>query len=387
MWQYRRLVFVVLWLLSFGFQATAQLDNTGLTLLPPPPDSLALGGFSVQLEHLNYLRNNEYFLPIADGYTLFGYQLIPKVVYRVNSHLFLEAGAFIRKDYGQPGFKEVEPVFTARFKKGRSQLILGNLDGGLEHGLIEPLYNFENQLNSRMELGNQWKYSGRFSQLDAWVDWRHMIYDYSPVQEEVWGGFSGRTTLFSTPKTADTLKHGFGIRFPYQFTGYHKGGQIDTANLPLTTYFNGAAGLELEWLPRKNSVFQRIVFQPYFVGFVDYSFTKQLPFTSGSAFYLNLSAKTRWLECMVSYWNGSNFTSWNGGKLYRSLSSSVKNPGYAEPNRELLIIRFFQELEVLNNIYISARLEPYLDLRAKTWEFSHGLFLSYRGQIWKSPSN
>lgn len=364
----------------------AQLDNSAL--VPDAPDLSFIGKkeVSIQLEHLNFLRNNEYFLPIADGYTLFGYQLMPKAVYNVNGSLFLEGGMFLRKDYGKSGYKEVEPMFTARYKSGRHEVLLGNLDGGFAHGLIEPLYNFENQLIQRLESGNQWKFHGRRSQLDAWVDWRHMIYDYSPTQEEVWGGFSGSTVLLGAKSDSATgRKEGFELKVPYQFTGYHKGGQIDTANLPLVTYFNAASGLEssLNW---KEGFFKALTFKGYYLGFVDYSQQKKLPFKSGRGVFLNASVKTRPFEIMVSYWMGNDFTTWAGGKLYRSVSSSIHKPGYVERQRELLIFRLLQDIRISKElpIFISARLEPYLDLRAKKWEFSHGLFLSYRGQIWKS---
>lgn len=377
--------FLSIW--GCSFQAFAQLDNSSLAPAPPDLSSLGKRQVSIQLEHLNFLRNNEYFLPISDGYTLFGYQLMPKAVYNVNDQLYLEGGLFLRKDYGKSGFKEVEPLFTARYKTGKHEILLGNLDGGFAHKLIEPLYNFENQLIQRLESGNQWKYKGKVTQLDAWVDWRYMIYDYSPTQEEVWGGLSGSSMLLkSKTDSSDQKPKGVEIRLPFQFTGYHKGGQIDTARLPLTTYFNGAIGLELDWFLASNPVFEKFSLKPYYLGFVDWSQKKQLPFTSGKAIYLNASVKTHWVELMVSYWNGSDFTTWTGGKLYRSVSSSIKKPGYVERERELLIFRILQDVRISSElpIYISARLEPYLDLRAKSWEFSHGLYLSYRGELWKS---
>ena len=378
------LLFVSLFLLET--EAIAQLDNSPLAPEAPSLDSVMPRSVSVQLEHLNFVRNNEYTNYIETGYTLFGYQLVPKVVYNVNNHLFLEAGAFLQKDYGKSGFKQAEPMFTARYRSGRKELIMGNLDGGFAHHLIEPLYAFENQLNRRLEFGNQAKYHGRFTKVDAWIDWQHMIYDYSPTQEEVWGGLSGLSRLFRTggDTARSQVKKGFEMLLPFQFTGYHKGGQIDTVDKPLVTYFNAAIGVEMHWHGRQGAVIERLSLKPYYLGFLDYSFDKKLPFSSGRGIYINLSAKTPWFEFMASYWDGSDFTSWSGGRLYRSVGSFFKQPGYMERNRRLLMFRLLQDVRVYNNIYISARLEPFLDLQAKTWEFSHGLYLSYRGQLWKS---
>ena len=399
---------LLFFLCLIGFQAHAQLDNSVL-VRPRPEDNVVSDSalmllpkqVSIQLEHLNFLRNNEYFLPIADGYTLFGYQLIPKVVYKVNRRFALEGGVFLRKDYGNSGFKEVEPIFTARLtydgKRNRHhEFLLGTLDGGLAHQLVEPLYDFESQLTRRLESGQQWKFQSKKTKVDTWIDWRNMIYDYSPSQEEVWGGTSGSTVLYQsavldsissyTVNPDEINKNSFRLSLPFQFTGYHKGGQIDTTNLPLVTYFNATSGLEAEWFLSHNPVFKRFSIKSYYLGFVDYSTQKKLPFTSGKAIYVNLSAKTHWFELMVSYWSGSDFTTWAGGKLYRSVGSSIKHPGYVEQERELLIFRLISDIEIYSDVYISGRLEPYLDLRAKSWEFSNALYLTYRGQLWKSKN-
>ena len=66
---------------------------------------------------LSYVKNNEYFNEIADGYTLFGYYLNPTVSYQPHQKVQIEAGVFVRKVFGNSGFKETEPTFTVQIKQ------------------------------------------------------------------------------------------------------------------------------------------------------------------------------------------------------------------------------------------------------------------------------
>ena len=355
----------------------AQLNNEAF-YMGLESDSIVGKQFTFQLEHLNYLKNNEYFTKIADGRTMFGYQVIPKITYTAHPKLRLEAGAFLLKDYGNKGFRQIEPVFTARFMAGTNQVLMGTLDGGLEHNLVEPLYDFENQMLRRLENGFQWKHKSNGLKLDAWVDWRNMIYPNSSDQEEIVGGLNVEPILY----------HGKRTKLAGSFQGnvYHKGGQIDTSSLPLKTWFNGAAGFKLRTIPGHGIILKYLEIQGYGLGFLDNSNQKDKSNQKGNAWYFNASAKTLWFEIMVSYWKGRNFNSFQGGALYRSFSSNTKNPDYSEKNRELVFIRLMKDWEIMPNIWITARIEPYFDLKNNLMEFSHGLYINYRGELWKSKS-
>ena len=54
----------------------SQLDNSSL-LFNNDVDTTKESQFFFKFQNLNFLKNNEYAGPMADGYTLFGYQLNP----------------------------------------------------------------------------------------------------------------------------------------------------------------------------------------------------------------------------------------------------------------------------------------------------------------------
>ena len=89
------------------------------------------------------MKDNEYFGPIADGYTLFGTQINPQLGYKISRYLSLEAGVFLMKDFGNKNFTTIAPTYSLRYCKNNFKMIFGNLNGSINHNLIEPLYNFE----------------------------------------------------------------------------------------------------------------------------------------------------------------------------------------------------------------------------------------------------
>ena len=319
-----------------------------------------------------FFKDNEYFNSIADGYTLFGTQLNPQLVYYPTANLRLEGGVFLWKDFGTARLRQVRPTFRATYARGPHEVILGNIRPHLNHGYIEPLFNFERVLLRPLEEGLQYRYLGSRVGLDVWVDWQRQQYRFNNYQEEIAGGLSGTVRL--TREGSPVL-----LTLPLQFTATHRGGQIDTIDRPLQTYFNGATGLEARYqLPNSHTALR---LQAYGVGFYDKSFTYELPYHDGAALYLNATAETRYLNVMLSYWQGRRFLSPLGGDLYQAASRTVANPAYAEPFRRLLFLRLLRDFSLGEAAALTVRVEPVHDFEQKTTDFSFGVYLNFR-QEW-----
>lgn len=319
---------------------------------------------------LGFTKNNEYFNKIADGYTLFGYQLYPSLSYFPAENVRIDAGIYMQKDYGVKGFQTIAPTLSIKVKRGDLNIIFGNLDGSLNHRLIEPLYDFERVLNDRLETGIQAVLEKEKLFLDAWINWETMIYPGDSIQEEISGGISMEYQAF--------LNDHFQISLPFQTVLYHKGGQIDVLDTPLTSLMNNALGLEMEYTVSEHGFLRSINLKNYYVYFTDFSFEKHQAFENGSGLYLNLDLKLKWFNLLTSYWHGNEFISIKGGPLYQSVSNSFKNPGHIEEKRQLIIFRFMHDLKILNNLHFSTRFEPFFDFRNNSFEFSHGFYVNYR---------
>ncbi|GAB3292793.1 hypothetical protein ACFQT0_06470 [Hymenobacter humi] len=332
------------------------------------------GDVRVSLQAFTFFKDNEYFNKIIEGYTLYGTQLNPQLVYYPIKDLRLEAGVFLWKDFGTPALRQVRPTFRATWTTGKQQIILGNIRAHLHHNYIEPMFNFERVMLNPLEEGIQVRYNGTRLQVDQWVDWQRQQYRYSNFQEEVAGGLTSSYRV-----SPDGSR--WHVAIPFQFTAIHNGGQIDTLDRPLKTVFNEALGLEARYSLAGPDV-QAVRFNGYVLGFQDYSFTKgQYPFRNGRGLYLNGTLETRYVDVMVSYWQGSRFISPLGGDLYQSASRTVSNPDFLDPKRKFVMLRLLRDFRISDAAALTARVEPLFDLNARLLDYSFSMYLNFR-QEW-----
>ena len=349
---------------SFG-----QLNNQPF-YLPPTYQAEKKNDIYINLTTLGFTKNNEYFDKIADGYTLFGYQVMPELVFFPAEQVSITAGLFAWKDFGNTKYSQIAPTFTVDIGWKSLRLLFGTLRGNLEHQLIEPIYDFERIMTDRIENGVQVIYNKDRFLADLWINWEDMLYEGDPDQEELSGGLVMKYRLLQNER--------FDLEIPFQILGMHRGGQIDASPLPLKTVFNTTIGLTGYLKFPESSFFHGIKTDDYLVLYDDLSFEKRDAYREGYAVYLNLALKTKLFDLMVSYWNGDKYITNHGGDLYNSRSTTFKHPDYLEPNRELLIFRLLQDMYILDNLCISARLEPYYNFVTKKFNFSHGLYINYK---------
>jgi hypothetical protein len=364
---------LVVFLVYYSSLAFGQLNNEALQYkMPVKPENA--NDLRIGLHAFGFSKNNEYFNKIADGYTLFGYHLMPRLSYYPSGSVRIDVGGFFWKDFGSSGYQDIQPTFTVKLQRENWAFLFGTLEGNLSHNYIEPLYDFERVINDRLENGLQFLVNTHRLKLDAWIDWSKMIYRADPDREEVAGGVSSALHLWRRPGNAagDTLR----LSVPVQFTAQHKGGQIDNSDLPLLTVVNAAVGVELEReLP--NRFLHRVYTKNYLLGYNDFSNEVLSPFVSGGAVYLNVGADTKYQDVMLSYWQGDGYISELGGKLFQSASSTYKNPDYVQEDRQLLILRLMKDIELLEDLNLTLRLEPVLDLDNPKLEFSNALYLTF----------
>ncbi|MGF1532602.1 MAG: hypothetical protein ACFCUI_02785 [Bernardetiaceae bacterium] len=366
MYQKGLVCFYFLSLLSY-FSALGQLPNL------PFRDTLSVGqmpikGLHLRWDYLGYQKNNEYFNTIADGYTIFGQQLIVSVAYRPAAYFTIEGGASFRRDFGVNARSEWLPVLRLKYERTRWAFLFGTLEGHLNHGLIEPLFDFERLLTRRLENGFQFWYKGNRLRAEAWIDWQRVIYAGSPFQEEIVGGAHIQGQI--SPELA----------VPLQITAFHAGGQIDTSSEPLVTQLNLALGLV--WCKdfAEGSFLEQLEWHHYGLAYGDASFRPRQPdYTSGWGYYTHFNARLRRLgNIALSYWSGQRFVAPLGGDLYGSLSRRFDPPLVGESRRELLFLRLIQNLRLHPSLWLSLRAEPFWDFGSQKLEFSTGLYLVYR---------
>jgi hypothetical protein len=320
----------------------------------------------LQIDNLNYLRNYEYFGDIPLSYTLLGYQFIPQLKYQLNENFQLKGGIFLRREFGRPDFVQVAPVLTAKYQKNGISMILGTLEGSLNHRFIEPVYDVESIISDRLEQGAQVILNKKHLWLDWYIDWEKAIVQNSPYREEFTTGVSSRLKLINNNKV--------DIEVPMQAMVAHKGGQIDASNLPVESLLNTAVGASLTF-HTNGSFLKAIRTEHYFTYYRDISGEKHQLYNNGQAYYSSLLFKTKWLDIDARYWRGHEFYGPRGGALYSSISEKV--PGYGEPTRELIFLSLIYDRQLFPNLNLDFRFEPYYDIRNGMTEYAYSVFLRF----------
>jgi hypothetical protein len=367
-----KLIATLLFILGTYYYSNAQINNQLLenrySLAKPYRQRVLLSVYNV-----NFLKNNEYFNKITSGYTLFGTQLYTQLAYVPNRFIRVQAGVYMRKDYGNPNITNLAPLFNIKLAKNGFALLFGNYEANLHHRLIEPLYNTELFITRPVESGIQFNVNKKKYWSDTWIDWEVQQYLNSAFKEELTGGHHSSILLYKSDSSL------LEIKMPVQALINHKGGQLDTLPQPIITTINSAFGISIEKKFNKKSFLKSIKTENYYCIYSDRSGNVLKPFTIGRGVFLNASAMSKYnVNLSVGYWKGNGFVAEKGGYLYQSDASIYGKTGYIEKNRQLLFMRLLYQKRIFNGVTADVRLEPYYDLNNKELEFSHSIYLTYK---------
>jgi len=323
---------------------------------------------------LGYFKNNEYKQTIIEGYTLFGYQFQPFLSYHLTPRIRLDAGVFLQKDFGNDAYSTTAPIISLKWRNKDFSIIFGNLEGSLNHRLIEPLYNFERVMNRRLETGVQFLIDREDLFADVWLDWQYMQYWKDSKQEQLVGGVSLQKRI---------ARLGSGeLLLPVQMVMRHQGGQLDTAGLPIQTVVNTAVGIS--WIQPLDGRLTELALNGYYVYDKDISKTRQ-PYLDGDGIYVNGSITTRFgLQIMASYWKAREYLAIEGGPIYQSIST--QDGVTLQPSPHLLLLRFLYTYPVTGDLTLSIRYQPYYDFAFKTFQYSYGFYINYRARYFLANS-
>lgn len=330
---------------------------------------------SFNLYNLNYINNTEWFGNIPLSGTLFGYQIIPELEYQISPKLIIKGGLYLQKEFGRPHYTTVDPTFTVKYKAKHSSFLLGTLEGNLNHGYIEPIYDYKLIINERLENGFQFKVDTKPYVHDFFINWRKAIHPGDNFKEEFDIGYVSKLNIINNNK--------FSLAMPIQMLYSHKGGQVDSLHTPLQSLVNFAVGPSLTFKPG-SKLLKRIVFDNYYVNYKDISGEKLQPFNEGNAFLSHLLFDFKNVGIDLRYWNGDGYIGPRGMALFQSVSE--KYPGLVEKHRELLIVSFIYDKEIFKNVNFDFRIIPYKDFLEKSssgtgLEYSYEMYLKYNLKV------
>ena len=301
------------------------------------------GQLSVELDNISFFKNNEYSSDIIKGYSLPGFWVQPKAVYYPLENVKLEAGVHMlfyhgTVKYPSMAYQDIAYWKGSQYQKGthilpyfrvqmalseKVNIILGDVYGGANHRLIEPLYSPELNLTADPEVGVQFLFNSEKFDLDAWLNWESFIFRDDTHQEAFTVGLSSRV------KFNDPSSH-LHFYLPFQGLVQHRGGEIDTlTDNSVQTLMNGAVGLGLDWNINQG-VLKKINFEVDAAGY--YQQAGQLwPFDDGYGLYAKASADIYDFRVKASYWRCDKFISMYGVPFYGAVSASEKGTTFDRP--------------------------------------------------------
>lgn len=396
--------FHLLALLFVPFLAQAQSEALGgdvmwnqLASSPYRLDTADVHTLKVEMESLSFFRDNEFSSLLVDGYSLPGLWVQPKLTYMPLRQIKLELGLqalifsganrypnYVYHDIalwkGSQYSKGAHllPWFRAQVDFRKLSIVLGDIFGGQNHGLIEPLFNPETNLTQDPEMGFQLLWDRPHLHADVWLNWQSYIFREDTHQEAFTVGTTWRTLL---NKPTSRL-HWF---LPVQFVCQHRGGEQNTENRMVQTICNGAAGIGGQW-NIGHRMFRTLTAEAD--GLVAYQQKGNLwPFKSGGAAYATVRLGLwKFLETGISYYVAPrHFVSLYGNHFYSSLS--IKDgQDYGKLQTAQAHIRFHHTFAP--GYTLGADAEAYQTwLKAQSeFNFSFGIYLRVNPSfnIWKN---
>ncbi|NDV60244.1 hypothetical protein [Bacteroides sp. 519] len=332
---------------------------------------------TLDIDAVGFFKNNEYFSPLSKGQTFPGIRFIPKAGYQIDNKLRFELGVLglylsgNQDDDVLSTFNE----FYARIQyaiRPNLHLVFGNLYGGANHRLIEPLYRWDNQLVEKQESGLQVIYKDDRFFADVWVDWRRYIEHGDSVPEILNFGLSASARL--SPEEND-----FQLTLPFQLLIYHQGGQIDTSDEKMIVTGNVATGLKMKWKLHGRTI-RSLGFDTYLLGYYDKLSNKELrPYDNGWAVYPVFKAETKYIDLMAGYYHGCQFYSVDGDPLFSSFN--LRYPDEVHKTRQLFTakVSYFKQLH--KSFSIGAQAESYFDIKLNKFDYSFGINLRLNTKV------
>lgn len=312
------------------------------------------GMLTLHVEGLGYFRNSEYKSKIDEGRTLFGYQVWPEMTYQAAPNLQVSLGLFCQQDFGADSVYRRQPTFSFQYQKNGHFIRFGTLNGSMQHQLIEPLYDAERIIESRLENGFQYLLTKARLDAEFWIDWQKMIYQNSPFREEF------TTGLRVEPKLPITSKPRI-ISFPISLLSFHKGGEIDTSKLPTISNFNFDYGVRYRSM--KIASLDSIDFQAHAIYYEDIS-TNTVNYKDGLGQFVSLAFYKKGFGLMFNYYDAHQFYNPMGDVVYRSISA--RNSNYVYDYRKMAMARASWQKEITNDFHFLIRANYIRDLRQNT---------------------
>lgn len=343
-----------------------------LTCQEPGNNFSGEGELFLDVKTISFVKNNEYFNPVTEGYTLIGSFIRPQLVYAPSEKFEIGAGVHQQIYAGAPGAKKPLLLFSARWKPSENTLLtLGSFNGSTSHRLPDPLFDTERIYTSFTENGISFVTEKNTIFTDTWINWENFIFRGDTTREIF---TAGESFIFTSPLIAGFMK----ITLPLQVKFKHYGGQISNYPGHVLTFFNMAGGTRFDF-PGRDSQYGTPGFEYLHFIYRELTAKGDAGITEGHASWIRLHYRYRNLYLGSYFWISDNFFSPDGNQIYSSVSDY--QPGVIIPRRKIWTGSASLTLKPYNLFEMVAGFEGYYDFRLKRMDNTIFLHINFDSRL------
>lgn len=345
----------------------------------------------LEIDNADFFKNNEYFSDISKGYTLGGFWIVPKLIYFPSANTKVEFGWYLLQYMGANHYPASSPAYIPdslnvprpgkfrnkaflRFQwspKENLHIVLGSIYGSANHGLIEPMYQWERYFSANPEDGVQVLYNNVNLKLDVWINWENFIFKNDPYLEQFTVGLSSEV-IFTHPEKS------WQLSMPLQVLGRHNGGQIDATDFGTLSAGNAALGFKA--VKNYNRKWLKSLSMAGYGLFYSELGTSHLPYSSGTGLFGNIELDLSPFYVHAGYWLSNEFIAITGEPLMQSLS--YMNDGSPQESREVLLVKAGYDRNICKGVSLGAYFEGYyVTTETESFNYTYGLHVRFNQQI------
>lgn len=319
-------------------------------------DTTRINTLGFELEALAFFKDNEFDGNVQAGYSLPGVRLQPRLTYMPIRQIKLELGlhatiysgankypcyvfhdiATWKGDQYQSG-AHLLPFFRATASFRHITLAVGNIYGGMTHGLSEVMYNPELVLTDDPEMGFQMIVDTRRWHSDLWLNWQSYIFKESSHQEAFTVGWTQDINVWRYRREEGGI-HSLSI--PVQLILQHRGGEQDNTKLGVQTIANGALGLAYRYSAPQHKVVTGISAEALALGCFQQS-GSLWPFKGGPAMWVRASVDfIHDLRVTAGLFTARDFCSLYGSPFFGTLSTKKPGGRFADVSTAMLGVEY-----------------------------------------------
>lgn len=307
----------------------------------------------LNINNLNFFKNNEFHGENSFGYTLPGFYICPTISYQPNNRINIEIGANLIRFYGaekypfltysglsqwkaekyQYGF-HITPFYRAEMKLiDNLNIVFGNLYRNNNHGLISPMYDKELNYSSDLEEGLQILYNSKYIDIDTWLNWENFIFKGNSNSEIFSIGISSRINIIDNKNS--------NLYIPISFIGKHIGGEGDSSiTHEKENWINYNLGIGYGY-KIKDKYFNKIGLEINMLN-SEHKLKTYYPLGFGRGLYSNLFAYSKDLELELGYWTSKDYVPILGNNLFGNISK--QNETYVFDNTNMIFLNLEYKL-------------------------------------------